>query len=161
LFLEFARTWKSSQSAADGYVRFEQRGPRTFRLPLRAAAEFALRKDYRDHWATELLEEDTYFSQADFERAFTERGLRIVVSCERFNPWIVEHRYAGKFRLSDVDGRALPFPPTNYLIVGEKVRPKAGVRLLERERKSIERPSFLGLSGWRRQSDGRVFELAE
>jgi SAM-dependent methyltransferase len=157
LFLEFARTWKSSQSP----VRYEQRGPRTFRLPLRAAAEFVLRKDYKDHWATELLEEYTYFSQQDFERAFTERGLRIVVSCELYNPWIVEHRYVDKIRLSDVQGRPLPYPPTNYLIVGEKVKPKAGVRLLERDRRSVQKPAFLSISGWRRKSDGRVFELAE
>lgn len=156
LFLEFARTWKSSTSP----VRFEQRGEKTFRVSLRTATEFVLRKDYRDHWATELLEEYTYFTQQDFERAFTERGLRIVVSVPLFNPWIVAHRFAGKFRLWSADGAPLPFPPTNYLIVGEKVPKGAGVRLVERARETSA-PKFLKMTRYARQSDGRVFELVE
>ena len=97
------------------------------RLALRAANEFILRKDYRADWDVELLEEYTYLSQAGFEAAFRARGLRILSSMPIRNPWIVAHRYAGRFHLSDVQERPLPFPPTNYLIVGEKVPPGAGV----------------------------------
>ena len=37
-----------------------------FQTTLRYAAEFVLRKDYRDHWSPELVEEYTYYSQRDF-----------------------------------------------------------------------------------------------
>ena len=46
---------------------------------------------------------------------------------ELHNPWIRENRFRGRFFLWDLDGRRLPFPPTNFLIVGEKVAPGRGV----------------------------------
>jgi len=130
LFERFAREWRSSvnrdgpvpfvktDSPRPGFVRYE--------LALRAAAEFVLRKDYRADWATEILEEYTYLSQSQFEEAFRSRGLRVVTSRPLWNPWIVQNRFEGKFYLSDLDGSPLPFPPTNYLIVGEKVRAGGG-----------------------------------
>jgi len=74
LFEVFAREWRSSVNP-DGPVPFERfESPRDgfvrFRLTLRAAAEFVLRKDYRADWDTEVLEEYTYLSQAQFEAAF-------------------------------------------------------------------------------------------
>ncbi|MCC6810985.1 MAG: methyltransferase domain-containing protein [Deltaproteobacteria bacterium] len=159
LFERFAKTWKSSQAP----LVFEALAARTpghrrYRLPLRAAAELVLRKDYRDHWDTELLEEYTYFTQQEFERELTARGMRIVVSVELFNPWIVEHRYAGKFRLTDTSGAPLPFPPTNYLIVAQKVPAGAGVKLVEIARRPVQAPKFLELQAW--ASGDRVYELA-
>jgi hypothetical protein len=60
--------------------------------------------------------------------------------------------------LSDVNGVPLPFPPTNYLIVGEKV--SGGVRLRETSRVTLRTPAFLKLESFERKSDGRVFDLA-
>jgi hypothetical protein len=122
LFEVFCHDWRSSvnpngplrceslKSPRDGFVRF--------RLSLRNAAEFVLRKDYRADWDTEVLEEYTYLSQAQFEAAFRARGLRVVTSRPLWNPWIVQNRFENKFYLSDLNDQALPFPPTNYLIVG-------------------------------------------
>jgi SAM-dependent methyltransferase len=165
LFELFARTWRSSvnphgpvpfsrtTSRRDGFIRYE--------LAQRAAAEFVLRKDYRADWETELIEEYTYLSQSQFEEAFRARGLRIVVSMPIWNPWIVENRFEGRFYLSDLDEKPLPFPPTNYLIVGEKVRAGDGVELSERQRRRLSEPKFLSLAAYRHRETGRVFELVE
>jgi SAM-dependent methyltransferase len=165
LFERFAHGWRSSANL-DGPVPFERldsprQGFARYRLALRAAAEFVLRKDYRDDWETELLEEYTYLSREEFEAAFRARGLRVVVSAPLWNPWIVENRFEGRFHLSDPDGRALPPPPTNYLIVGEKVGPGGGVELLEAGRRELPAPAFLGLSRHREKRTGQVMELVE
>ncbi len=165
LFELFAREWRSSvnRDAPVPFTRIES--PRTgfvrYEVALRAAAEFVLRKDYRADWATEVLEEYTYLSQSQFEESFRSLGLRIVTSRPLWNPWIVQNRFEGKFYLSDLGGATLPFPPTNYLIVGEKVRAGSGVELSERESRTISAPAFLSLKGYRHKETGRVMELVE
>jgi SAM-dependent methyltransferase len=165
LFERFARDFRCSVNR-DGPVpctRVDSPHPGhvRYRLTLRAATEFILRKDYRDHWDVELLEEYTYFSQAQFEAAFRRRGLRIVSSMPIRNPWIVANRYEGRFHLSDMEGHRLPYPPTNYLIVGEKVPPGAGVQLREERHERLAAPHFLTLNAWRHQESGHVWELVE
>jgi hypothetical protein len=165
LFELFAREWRSSVNR-DGPVPFTRMtSPRPgfarYEVALRAAAEFVLRKDYRADWATEVLEEYTYLSQPGFEEAFRSRGLRIVTSRPLWNPWIVQNRFEGKFHLSDLGGSPLPFPPTNYLIVGEKVRAGGGVELFERRNRPITAPTFLRLKGYRHKESGQVMELTE
>lgn len=165
LFEVFAESWRSSvnpdgplpftrrRSSREGFIRFE--------LTLRAAAEFVLRKDYRADWDTEVLEEYTYLSQSQFEAAFRARGLRIVTSRPLWNPWIVQNRFENKFYLSDLDSRPLPYPPTNYLIVGEKVPGDDGVELYESKSVSLSVPKFLRLTAHRHKETKKVFELVE
>ena len=165
LFEVFARDWRSSVNP-DGPVPFERlKSPREgfvrFRLTLRAAAEFVLRKDYRADWDTEVLEEYTYLSQAQFEAAFRARGLRVVTSRPLWNPWIVQNRFEKKFYLSDLNDQPLPFPPTNYLIVGEKVDGDEGVELCESRNEVVTAPKFLKLSAYRHRETNEVFELVE
>ncbi|MBK7707740.1 MAG: methyltransferase domain-containing protein [Acidobacteria bacterium] len=164
LFDVFARDFRCSLNRDSGVPFARLASPRAgfarFETTLRYAAEFVLRKDYRDHWAPELLEEYTYFSHDDFERAFRSESLRIVVSMPLWNPWIVENRFVGKFFLADRSVGALTFPPTNFLIVGEKVRPGEGVKLAE-TRKSGNAPRFLNLKFYRHRTSGQIFELAE
>jgi SAM-dependent methyltransferase len=165
LFERFARDFRCSVNR-DGPVPYSRlasphAGHVRYRLALRAANEFILRKDYRTDWDVELLEEYTYFSQAQFEAAFRRRELRIVSSMPIRNPWIIANRYEGRFHLSDTEGRPLPFPPTNYLIVGEKVPSGAGVALREEHSAPLAAPHFLSLSAWRHEESGRVFELVE
>ncbi len=165
LFELFARDWRGSTNLAGPLAYAPSVSTRPgfarFRLTPRAAAEFVLRKDYRADWDTELLEEYTYLSQSGFEEAFRARGLRVVVSAPLWNPWIVRHRFEGRFHLSDMAGRALPFPPTNYLIVGEKVGAGRGVALIEEQSRAPRAPRFLTLTTHRRADTGEVFELAE
>lgn len=163
LFHRFAHGFRSSVNP-DWPVPFAQvpgapAGFARFKLPRRAAAEFLLRKDYRRDWETELLEEYTYFSQADFEAEFRRLGLRILVSQEVHNPWIVSHRFLGKVMIRDLRGEPLPFPPTNYVIVGERVGPRRGVLLREAIRRREQPPRFLSLQHFQHRQTGQQFEL--
>lgn len=164
LFEVFARDFRSSvnrnhaveyiklPSPHPGFVRFETK--------MRAVAEFVLRKDYRKDWDTELIEEYTYFSQREFERAFRRNGLRTTVSVPLWNPWIVTNRFDKKFFVSNKAGERLPFPPTNFLIVGEKLSPGEGYEITESARAETASPAFLKLNFYRHRHTGQVFELA-
>src|SRR5262245_4489341 len=165
LFLQFARGFRSSVNPS-GPVPHQMIGPAAsgrirYRLGLRAAAGFVLRKDYRADWDTELIEEYTYMSQREFENEFRKRGLRIVASMPIWNPWIVKNRFEGRFELRSLAGESLPFPPTNYLIVGEKVTRGSGVALVEARNSEIPRPAFLGLKHYLDKATGHIYELAE
>lgn len=165
LFEVFARDFRSSQNRTTPvpYTRLAGKAPGTtcFHVTLRAASEFVLRKDYRDHWDVELQEEYTYFTQHDFERHLQRRGLRVVTSAELYNPWIVENRFRGQIRVTDTVGNALGFPPTNYLVVGEKVPQGGGVLLRERGWRNVAHPRFLRIRRYRHTTRGHVMELAE
>lgn len=165
LFELFARDWRSSVNPRGPVPFTRSDSPRggfiRYRITLRSASEFVLRKDYREDWEAEILEEYTYLSQPQFEAAFRSRGLRIVTSRPLWNPWIVQNRFENKFYLSDLEGRALPFPPTNYLIVGEKVEHGRGVEIIENKSSSLTAPKFLSLTASRHKQTGRVYELAE
>lgn len=132
-------------------------GWRRFGLSRRLAVEFVLRKDYRADWATEVLEEYTYFTQERFEAVFAALGLRVLASTPIRNPWIVRNRYRGRFELRGRDGTPLEDPATNYVIAGERAPPGEGVRLRAgREREPL---GFLERSCWRRRDTGQVFDL--
>ncbi|MEZ5424881.1 MAG: methyltransferase domain-containing protein [Pyrinomonadaceae bacterium] len=172
LFEVFARDFRSSLNLNESVSYKKTRAPidnfAFFEVTLRTAVEFVLRKDYRDHWAPELLEEYTYYSQGDFEENFRKENLRIVVSMPLWNPWIVENRFAGKFHLLDRRDQPLSFPPTNFLIVGEKIGKGEGVRLGEKVEEgavdasgTLALPAFLKMKGYRHKENGRIFELAE
>lgn len=161
-FERFARDFRSSQNPS-GPVPYDKRsgadvGWQRYELTLRAATEFVLHKDYTKDWDVELREEYTYMSQSQFESAFAERGLRIVASREIHNPWIVENRLDGKCRFFDLEGRALPTPPTNFVIVGEKVG-KSAVLLRETASQRIDEPRFVRLTSFRRHDTGAIFDL--
>jgi ubiquinone/menaquinone biosynthesis C-methylase UbiE len=160
LFLRFAREFRKLSSAS-GFT-FEELpspeiGTRRFRVTRALAAEFVLRKDYRADWETEVLEEYTYMTQHEFESTYARLGLRTVASTPLWNPWIVHHRYEGRFVMRDLEGNVFEFPPTNYVIAGEKVRAGEGVRFEERE--ATAPLGFLSLDHHRHRTTGQVFDL--
>lgn len=150
--LDFPVPYRRLCEPRPGFARYEVAG--------RAAAEFLLHKDYRADFPAECKEEYTFYTQAEYEAAFARRDLRIVLSVELYNPWIAENRFLGRAALFRTDGQPLPFPPTNYLIVGEKVRPRHGVRLRVRTRPLTE-PSFLQLHTLLHKKTGQLFQLAQ
>jgi ubiquinone/menaquinone biosynthesis C-methylase UbiE len=177
LFEIFARDFRSSlnMKSAVSYKKhtFLKTEFTRFETTFKAAAEFVLRKDYRDHWSPELLEEYCYYSQDNFEENFRKENLRIVVAQPLWNPWIVENRFVGKFYLSDLDKKSLTFPPTNFLIVGEKVAENEGVQLSEKylQSKAFSHdaliagkmpalPTFLKLKAYRHKETNQIYELA-
>lgn len=106
-------------------------GHRRYRLALRHAVEFVLRKDYREDWAAEAQEEYTFATQRELEQLFVRLGLRVLTSSPLRNPWIVRHRFEGKFKLTDSLGQELDPPATNYVLVGQRVPSSAAVTFEE------------------------------
>ena len=165
LFERFAATFRSSLHL-EGGVPFERQadprpGTARYKLALRDANEFILRKDYRQDWETELLEEYTYYSQSDFEHAFERLGLRLLASVPIYNPWIIEHRYRGKLALFSPDGRRLAYPPTNYFVVGEKLGEQQPVTLEVGDVREPSAPRFFVPRTYRNLQSGELIALAE
>lgn len=166
LFEEFACTFVSSLYP-DGRVPYTLLEParqrfRRFLAPSRAVAEFVLRKDYREsveQWKTELLEEYTFWTQAQTIHAMTSRGLRVLLSAEIHNPWILENRFEGKVFLQDITGEPLPHFPTNSIHVGQRVPENEGVDLREYHCEKADSFSFCGLRCFRNRETGQVHEL--
>jgi SAM-dependent methyltransferase len=161
LFERFAREFRSL-SAKPGFAYAEAAGApegwRRFLVPHTLAAEFVLRKDYRRDWESEVKEEYTYLTQGGFEDTFARLGLRVLASTPLRNPWIVANRYRGRIALRDAEGRPLEFPPTNYLIAGEKVPAGEGVRIDDAgEAAPI---GFLAIERHRDRETGAVRDLA-
>lgn len=157
-----AREWRSLADAR-GFGMRELRGDDVpagwarFRLSLRHAVEIVLRKDYRDDWAQEIKEEYTYFGRARFEEVLASLGLRVLSSSPIRNPWIVRHRFEGKIVLRSLAGELLDHPATNYVIVGERVAPGAGVRF--RDAGEAEPVGFLEASTFAHKEDGSYRDL--
>ncbi len=123
----------------------------------RNAVEFVLRKDYRTDWEAEVKEEYTYFTQREFEDTLAALGLRLLASTPLFNPWIVRHRFEGKFTLRSLGGQVLDWPATNTLVVGEKVAAGEGVRFVPTE--SAEPAGFLEMTHYRDRTTSQVRDL--
>ncbi len=164
LFVRAARELRSL-SDRPGFP-FEDLGPaggrpawRRFRCSLTHATEFLLRKDYREDWEAEIREEYTFLTREGFEAAFTTLGLRVLASTPIRNPWIVRHRFEGRALLRSPAGEPLDFPPTNFVIVGERVAEGHGVRF--RPGEARPRLGFLRLSHHRRRASGEVFDLVQ
>ncbi len=167
LFEDFAAKFKSSVHRSGGvpYRKLESPHPGFIRFVLdhRTATEFVLRKNYRktvENWYRELEEEYLYWSQSEFQKEFEDAGMRVLVSKPIYNPWIVENRFKNKFYWYNAEGDPLPYPPTNYIIVGEKVSANKGASLVEASHTVTNSPSFLRLEHYRNQATNTVYDLA-
>lgn len=163
LWIKFSRQFRALLPDSDRGFVYEQRPPDErgwcrFLVERKIAVEFVLRKDYTQDWDQEIQEEYTYFTQPDFERIFARLGLRVLVSTPLYNPWIVENRFEGQFEWFDLEGQALDFPPTNFLIVGEKVKANQGVSF--RSLPSQLPPKFLRMTSYQHRQTEKVYDLA-
>ena len=99
-----------------------------FRLSLRQAAEFLSKKDYTDNWKSEMNEEFCFWSYSKWKAVLAEIGFHVhenpnnIATGSRtyINPWIVQHRYDGHVEVMDSDGRQVPWPPTNMVLIAER-----------------------------------------
>ncbi len=140
-------------------VKSSKKDARSFRLFYSDAVEFIRRKDYYSHWEVELQEEYGYFTQKEFEECFRNSGLRIILSSPIYNQWIINNRYKGQFRLFDLDGEEIGFPPTNYLIAGEKVAGGKEVKLIRHL--PVVSNSFLQFSSYLHKETKQVFDVVK
>ncbi|MCR0985078.1 class I SAM-dependent methyltransferase [Roseomonas populi] len=125
--------------AGDGWLRF--------RLHRHWAAEFLLRKDYREDWEAELREEYAFWPLRRFAEVVEGAGARVVRAAEVRNPWVVQNRFAGRARRWDERGRPLPWPATNMVLVAQKV-PVGGAVRLQQRRFDPAPPTYLRQSAW-------------
>lgn len=119
-FLGGRRPFPVSQTLNDGRS--------VFRLSLRLAAEFLSKKDYTDNWKSEMNEEFCFWSYSQWKAVLAEIGFQV---CENpnsasegsrvyTNPWVIQHRYEDHGALFDTNGRQLPWPHTNMILVAER-----------------------------------------
>lgn len=96
------------------------RGP-GFRLSLEHAMEFISKMTYTDNWASEMQERFCFWDIEEWKAELRAAGFRVVEGSRAYvNQWRVEHCFAGRVMLFDLDGAPLPFPETNMVLVGEK-----------------------------------------
>ena len=161
LFEKFAREFRSLHErpgCAFQRLAAPHEGIARFAVTHTLAAEFVLRKDYRDSWQAEIKEEYTFATQPELEATFAALGLRVLASRPIHNPWIVRHRFVDKFAIRDHAGEELDWPATNFIIVGQKVPPGAGVTISETA--PCEPNDYLELSHFRHRECGTVYDLA-
>jgi hypothetical protein len=160
---KFAKDFRSSLHPNSGVqykeLNSEKAGWKKYRVRLRDAAEFVLRKDYKTSYDAEIKEEYTYFTQKEFEEEFNKRGLRILHSGPIFNPWIVANRYEGKFFITDENGKPIPFPPTNYVIVGQKIAKNSGMKIQEATSKVVKTPQFLTTTTMKNSETNELMDI--
>ncbi len=94
------------------------------RLSSHLANEFLCKKDYQQNWHIEVHEEFGPFTLPGWREALVAAGFLPLHLRELVNPWIATHRYEGQVGLSDDDGRALNWPATNCVVVGQKPEAK-------------------------------------
>jgi len=126
-FFLFARDFLGGQSGFS-FKEESHHNRLCFRLTLQQAAEFLSKKDYTDNWSSEMNEEFCFWNFLQWKQVLTEIGFQIYENPNNhvegsrvyINPWIVEHRHTGHAEIFDLEGKVLPWPPTNMVLVAEK-----------------------------------------
>ena len=164
-FEKFAREFRSSthpMTPVDVRVVGKPRpGWRRYRVAHRDAVEFVLHKDYRHSWDAEVKEEYTFLTQAQFEDAFAAAGLRVLHSAKIHNGWIVDNRFRGQFQMFDLAGRELPFPATNFVIVGQKIAADEGAQFRLRGGHVLARPKYLRARVMRDRVTQKTYDVVD
>lgn len=160
LFIQFSKTARSlAKERGFPIEELDSLIPHTrrFQAFYTDVVEFIRRKDYYANWDIELQEEYGYFTQREFENVFKELGLRIILSTPIYNQWIIDKRYKDQFKIYNLQGEELGFPPTNYLIAGEKVKGAKELQLT-RHLPQSENP-YLIHSSYLNTKNKRVYDV--
>ena len=164
LFIQFSQTARSLASVKEqGFpiqeINTVKKGTRRFQAFYTDVVEFIRRKDYYANWDIELQEEYGYFTQEEFEEIFRELGLRIILSSPIYNQWIINNRYRNKFTIYDLFGKEIGFPPTNYLIAGEKISGGKQIQLIRHLPVQVD--SFLHFSSYLNLKTKKIYDVVE
>ncbi|MCB1557928.1 MAG: methyltransferase domain-containing protein [Alphaproteobacteria bacterium] len=108
--------------------------PRTrlFRIPEKWAYEFILRKDDREKLKQELSKEYAFYSETDFQKHLNALGARLYYFAPHWDEGFLKTRYTGKIRLYDESGNKMGPPPTNHIMVIQKIAEKTSQAVQER-----------------------------
>ncbi|OIN85816.1 MAG: hypothetical protein AUJ12_07715 [Alphaproteobacteria bacterium CG1_02_46_17] len=134
--------------------------PRTrlFRIPEKWAHEFILRKDNRERLKEELSKEYAFYSESDFQKHFTALGARLTYSAPNWDEGFLKARYTGKIRLYDESGNKLGPPPTNHIMVVNKISERTSQAVQER-RTSRTRSGSIYLRTVRDERTGGISDI--
>lgn len=134
--------------------------PRTrlFRIPEKWAHEFIIRKDNREKLQEELSKEYAFYTEADFQKHFTALGARLAYSAPHWDEGFLKSRYTGKIRLYDEAGNKLGPPPTNHILVVQKIAERTSQTVQER-RTSRNRNGSVYLRTVRDDRSGEISDI--
>ncbi len=134
--------------------------PRTrlFRIPEKWAHEFILRKDNRERLKEELSKEYAFYSESDFQKHFAALGARLTYSAPNWDEGFLKARYTGKIRLYDESGNKLGPPPTNHIMVVNKIAERTSQAVQER-RTSRTRSGSVYLRTVRDERTGGISDI--
>lgn len=162
LFVRFSQTARSLALRNErGFpiqeINAVKKDTRRFQAFYTDVVEFIHRKDYYANWDIELQEEYGYFTQEEFEEIFRESGLRIILSSPIYNQWIINNRYKNQFAIYNLSGKEMGFPPTNYLIAGEKI--SGGKQLQLIRHLPVREDSFLHFSSYLNLKTKNIYDV--
>ena len=125
-FLQFAQDFRHEEGYGLRYREESIDGLPLVALRLQDACEFISKKDYTDNWQSEMHETFCFWSFDDWTDALSRAGFGPLLPGSRpyTNSWLVEHRYQGRAEMyvREKDGLVpLEYPPTNLMLVAEKV----------------------------------------
>jgi len=134
------------------------KGRQRFRLSAKWANEFLLRKDYHRNWAVEVQEEYSWWTPKEYRRELAALDARVIYMAPFWNDWIIKNRYQEQVALWDESGQSLAFPPTNFIVVAEKIEPNNSARVSEHTTRPA-RGSYLRSSSWIHKGTKEVYDI--
>ena len=146
LFLDFLEANNIPDEVVDRDLGLAYEGHSHFSCPMSLVHRFLIAEEWRKDWARERSRNVTPLSRTELEDSLRCQNLRIIQSRPEYDHAKMS-RWGGKFIITDADGIRLPFPPSGYHVVGERVSGTGGVKLEAfREPVVAEEPSFLTAS---------------
>ena len=134
-------------------------GTRLFRLPIKWAYEFILRKDDRQKLKDTLTKEYAFYTEQEFRRELGSLGARVVYTAPHWDEGFMKTRYDGKIRMYREDGTPMGPPPTSYIIVAQKVSENKS-QILQERRASRGKTGKIHLQTVRDDVTGDVVDIA-
>ena len=177
LYAENARSRDDDSYRGFYLEELPARFPRTrfFRLPVKWAYEFVLRRDNRRKWLSEIhheftqkhekrrrlmeevRKEYTFFTDHDFDRALNDHGARLLYSAPHWDEQIVQNRFK-KIRFYWENGEPIPSWETSFIKVAQKKKAKNSLLLQERKPSKKENPN-LRITAMHSEYDGSVVDI--
>lgn len=132
---------------------------RLFRLPIKWAYEFILRKDDRENLEQFVTKEYAFYTEQEYRREMRGLGARIVYSAPHWDEGFMKTRYDGKIRMYREDGTSMGPPPTSHIIVAQKVTDNKS-QILQERRASRGKTGKIHLQTVRDDKTGEIVDIA-
>lgn len=163
LLIRFSQTARPlDRSGCKGFYLEELKAriphTRLFRLPMKWANEFLLRKDKRAEWLDEINKEYTPFTFDGLQHEINRLGARVMFYSPYWDKKIIENDYQPKCRLFNEMGELLEFPATSFTAVIQKMEEPGSVTIRER-RASSKKPYYLKIDHVKDETSGRIYDL--